>query len=88
MDAEEIGHVPVLLNEVLGLLDLERDRPGLRVLDCTLGRGGHAAHIIPRIGPGGSYVGLDLDGGNLGYSEARLRPIAEQAGVRAHNGFG
>ena len=83
---DEPGHIPVLLNEILGFLGLERDRPGLRVLDCTLGRGGHASHIIPRIGPGGQYVGLDLDGGNLGFSEARLRPIAEQAGVTLHLG--
>lgn len=75
------GHIPVLLNEVLAFLDLDKDRPGLRVLDCTLGRGGHAAHIIPKIGPGGCYVGMDLDPGNLGYAQSRLAPIAEQAGV-------
>lgn len=87
MDAQapgDPGHAPVLLNEVLHFLDLERDRPGLRVLDCTLGRGGHAAHIIPRIGPGGHYVGLDLDPGNIGYSEDRLMPIAKRAGVQLH----
>ena len=84
MDVNDAGHIPVLLNEVLQLLDLQGDRPGLRVLDCTLGRGGHAAHLIPRIGPGGVYVGLDLDADNLAYAGARLEPIARQAGVTLH----
>jgi len=87
MDApanDDPGHIPVLLNEILGFLDLDRDRPGVGVLDCTLGRGGHAAHIIPRIGPGGHYVGVDLDPGNLEYAKARLEPIAEAAGVTLH----
>lgn len=84
MDANDVGHVPVLLNEVLSLLDIDSDRPGLRVLDCTLGRGGHAAHIIPRIGPGGVYIGLDLDSDNLDDARGRLEPLADQAGVQLH----
>lgn len=84
MSDPDPGHTAVLLNEVLDLLDLERDRPGRVVLDCTLGRGGHAAALIPRIGPGGVYVGLDLDEGNLAYAEARLGPIASSAGVGLH----
>ncbi len=78
------GHVPVLLNEVLCFLDLEDAHPGLRVLDCTLGRGGHAANIIPRTGPRGTYIGLDLDPANLAYAEQRLSPIAAQHGVTLH----
>lgn len=91
MSDDDPGHTPVLLNEVLDLLDLDADRPGLVVLDGTLGRGGHAAHIIPRIGPGGVYIGLDLDAGNLGYARDRLAPLAERHGVAlhlAHESFG
>jgi len=84
MDANDAGHTPVLLNEVLRYMDLEADRPGLRVLDCTLGRGGHAEHIVPLIGPGGVYIGLDLDADNLAYAGDRLKPIAERAGVDLH----
>lgn len=87
MDANaptEPGHIPVLLNEVLGLLDLDEDRPGIAVFDGTLGRGGHASHIIPRLGPGGTYIGVDLDAGNLGFAEDRLKPIAKQSDVRLH----
>lgn len=81
---DDSGHIPVLLNEVLTYLDLERDRPGARVFDCTLGRGGHAAHIIPRLGPGGHYIGTDLDPGNLDYANERLAPIAERHSVTLH----
>ena len=80
----ESGHTPVLLNEVLARLNLDRDRPGLRFFDCTLGRGGHAAHIIPRLGPGGHYFGTDLDPANLAYAKDRLTPIAEQHRVTLH----
>ncbi len=76
---EDVGHLPVLAREVLEYLD---PRPGRVVLDCTVGRGGHGALLIPRLGPGGWYVGLDMDPGNADYSRARLGPIAEAAGVR------
>lgn len=80
----DTGHIPVLLNEVLAFLDVEHDRSGTRVLDCTLGRGGHAEHIIPKLGPGGTYIGMDLDPGNLAYAKERLDPIAERSGVALH----
>ena len=57
---------------------------GETVLDATLGRGGHAALLIPRLGrtPGGRYIGLDTDPENAAYARGRLTPIAEAAGVR------
>ena len=51
-------HVPVLLGPVLDYLDL---RPGLVVVDGTVGAGGHAQHILERIQPGGRLIGLDRD---------------------------
>jgi 16S rRNA (cytosine1402-N4)-methyltransferase len=65
------GHIPVLLEPVLRLLD---PKPGQTVLDCTLGRGGHAEAILPRIAPGGRYIGLDLDESNV---ESAKRKFAE-----------
>ena len=73
-----VGHIPVLLAEVVALLS---PRPGAAFVDCTLGRGGHAAAIIPLI-EGGTYLGLDVDGENARYAEGRLRPGAEAHGVR------
>jgi 16S rRNA (cytosine1402-N4)-methyltransferase len=68
----------VLAVEVVELLD---PQPGSVVLDCTAGRGGHGALLIPRLGPGGRYIGLDVDPGNVAYSLERLGPIAKEAGV-------
>lgn len=51
-------HVPVLLNESLKLMDM---RPGLVVVDGTLGAAGHAKEFLKRIGPGGFLLGLDRD---------------------------
>ena len=76
---DDSGHLPVLPREVLEYLD---PRPGQVVLDCTVGRGGHGELVIPRLGPGGWYVGLDMDGGNAAFSRERLGPVAAEAGVR------
>ncbi len=73
-----VGHLPVLPAEVIELLD---PKPGQLLLDCTAGRGGHGALLIPLLGPGGRYIGLDMDPGNVAYSQERLGPIAEASGV-------
>jgi len=64
-------HQPVLKNEVLQFLNLH---PGDRVIDCTLGAGGHALVILPQIAPNGELLGLDVDPNALTIAEARLRP--------------
>ena len=51
-------HVPVLLQEVLDNLPVP---PGGRVLDLTLGLGGHAQAILARADAGTRYLGVDRD---------------------------
>lgn len=51
-------HVPVLVEEVLDGLAAG---PGAVVLDCTFGRGGHAAALLERMGARGRVVALDRD---------------------------
>ena len=74
---DEAGHVPVVGGEVLSLLE---PKAGQVVLDCTVGRGGHGALIVPRLAEGGVYVGLDADPGNVAFARARLAG----AGIRVH----
>ncbi len=62
-------HVPVLLHEVLELLDL---RPGQTVVDGTVGAGGHACEIHQRIQPGGRLIGLDRDPMMLAHARSVL----------------
>ena len=66
------GHDPVLLSEVTSLL-LPTSLSGTRVVvDCTLGRGGHARAIAERLGPTDLLIGLDADPRNLAFAQTRL----------------
>ena len=71
------GHEPVLTQEVLHWLD---PQPGQTIVDCTLGRGGHAELIAERLGPAGLLIALDADPRNLDYAQRRLA----QAPCRLH----
>ncbi|GAB4453624.1 MAG: 16S rRNA (cytosine(1402)-N(4))-methyltransferase RsmH [Armatimonadaceae bacterium] len=51
-------HTPVLLAETRDALTLA---PGRRVVDATLGGGGHTQEIVSRIAPGGTLIALDQD---------------------------
>ena len=62
-------HRPVLLAESLHYLAL---RPGARIVDGTIGGGGHAAAILEQIGPNGTLIGLDVDAEALAASERQL----------------
>jgi 16S rRNA (cytosine1402-N4)-methyltransferase len=68
--AEYPGHVPVLLDQVLHILN---PAMGERVLDCTAGLGGHAAAIAQRLGPHGSMTLVDADASNLQVAADRVR---------------
>jgi 16S rRNA (cytosine1402-N4)-methyltransferase len=59
-------HVPVLLEETLAAL---RPGPGRRVLDCTLGLGGHAAALVAA---GATVVGVERDPAARALAHARL----------------
>lgn len=73
-------HVPVLLRETLEVLDL---RPGLVVVDGTVGAGGHARAIAVAIAPGGALVGLDRDSEILVSARAALSAEAGAASAEA-----
>ena len=47
--------------------------PGSVVLDCTAGRGGHAAMLAADAGPTGAAVLCDLDPANLDFATERVR---------------
>jgi 16S rRNA (cytosine1402-N4)-methyltransferase len=65
-------HRPILVPEILDIL---APQPGEVAVDCTLGYGGHAEALIPRLLPGGRLVGLDADPVQLPRTEARLRGL-------------
>ena len=54
----ELQHLPVLLEEVLAVLNIQSD--GIYV-DATYGRGGHAAAILDRLSARGRLLAIDRD---------------------------
>jgi 16S rRNA (cytosine1402-N4)-methyltransferase len=68
----ESGHEPVLLAETLEHLN---PQPGKTMVDCTLGRGGHAAALAGRLGPAGLLLVLDADPRNLDFARQRLAAL-------------
>jgi 16S rRNA (cytosine1402-N4)-methyltransferase len=65
-------HRPICLKEILEILDL---KPGHRVVDATLGYGGHTEEILKRIIPNGKVFGFDIDGEELPKTESRLKNL-------------
>ena len=63
-------HRPIMVDEVLRCL---RPQAGDVAVDCTLGGGGHALAILPRLLPGGRLIGLDVDSLELPRTESRVR---------------
>ncbi|MEA2733949.1 MAG: rRNA (cytosine1402-N4)-methyltransferase [Humisphaera sp.] len=68
----ETRHIPVLLNDVLRVLD---PQPGQQIVDCTLGLGGHSAELLRRIQPVGKLIVLDFDPANLALARAKLEQV-------------
>lgn len=65
-------HVPVMVEEVLEGLAL---KPGMTVVDGTVGLGGHSAAISQRIAPGGALYCFDWDEAMLERAMDRLSNI-------------
>ncbi|MBR6900548.1 MAG: 16S rRNA (cytosine(1402)-N(4))-methyltransferase, partial [Synergistaceae bacterium] len=51
-------HEPVMLNEVL---DFIKNYPHKKILDGTLGLGGHTKILLSALGPKGRIFGFDKD---------------------------
>lgn len=64
-------HIPVLPDEVISGLRVE---PGSRIIDATVGGGGHAAEILAASAPDGRLLGLDRDPAALEVARERLAP--------------
>ena len=70
-------HVPVLLEEVLNLMQV---RPGGTYVDATLGLAGHAMAIARQLGPQGTLIGFDRDAEALALATERLEGLRTELG--------
>ncbi len=80
----DMRHISVMLTTVLDIL---QPQAGDRVLDVTLGLGGHSEAFLKAIGPKGHLVALDADEENLRFAKERLAPFGSQAELH-HINFG
>ena len=78
------GHIPVLMQQILTLLD---PQPGEVYADGTAGLGGHAAAVAERVGPEGIVVLNDLDASNLERASAHVRSVSDCRVVEIHGSF-
>lgn len=69
---EETVHTPVLLHEVISLLDVKHDDV---IVDCTLGGGGHAYALAQKLSRDGTFIGIDLDPDALARGQERLKDL-------------
>ena len=79
----DYAHIPVLLKETIDLLNL---KAGMKVVDSTLGLGGHSREILKRIGPKGKLLALEQDGENLLRARKNLKEFSKQI-VFVHDNF-
>src|SRR5512135_3470059 len=67
-------HHPVLLDEVIELLD---PKAGEQFIDGTVGQGGHALAILERVLPAGRLLAIDRDQVNLATARERLSRFSD-----------
>ena len=66
------GHRPVMLDEVLAILD---PKPGEVAVDCTLGFAGHSVELLRRVGDRGKLIAMDIDRANVAASAEKLKAV-------------
>jgi 16S rRNA (cytosine1402-N4)-methyltransferase len=79
---QEVGHLPVMLEEVMLALS---PHPGSFQIDATVGGGGHAVRILGATNPGGRLLGIDADPRAIERSSARLSDFGDRAVLRQAN---
>jgi 16S rRNA (cytosine1402-N4)-methyltransferase len=79
---QEVGHLPVMLEEVMLALS---PHPGSFQIDATVGGGGHASRILEAANPGGRLLGIDADPRAIARSRRRLAGYGDRVTLRQAN---
>jgi 16S rRNA (cytosine1402-N4)-methyltransferase len=78
----ELGHLPVMPDEVLGTL---APTPGSLQIDATVGGGGHTERILEAASPDGRVLGLDADDAAIERVARRLAAYGDRLVLRQAN---
>ena len=76
-------HKPVMIKEALGYLQLKNKD---KIVDATIGVGGHAEQILRNIFPDGRLIGIDRDKESLEIAKERLKDFSSNC-VLVHDNF-
>lgn len=76
------SHIPVLINEVIELLD---PQPGENLIDGTVGGGGHSKAILEKTGPDGRLLGIDMDADAIKASKMNLERFGDRVVLERDN---
>ncbi|MDD3191055.1 MAG: 16S rRNA (cytosine(1402)-N(4))-methyltransferase RsmH [Candidatus Pacebacteria bacterium] len=76
------SHIPVLLKEVVDLLD---PKAGENLFDGTLGGGGHSRAIMAKTSPDGKLLGADMDIEAIRASKMNLEEYSERMTLKRVN---
>lgn len=79
---KDYSHISVMPKEVLEALNL---KPGMTVVDGTLGLGGHAALMSQVIGGSGRLIGIDQDEQAIARAAEKLKGFAGQLDIVKSN---
>lgn len=71
----EFGHIPVMLTEVLEVLNI---KSGGNYIDCTLGGAGYTLAVANKCGPSGQVLGIDMDKAAI----ANAQSIIKEKGIK------
>ena len=82
MTTNAFTHIPVLLPETLGLLNL---KGGDRAIDCTTGLGGHSEAIAEAIDETGRLLCIDQDREALEFARRKLNRFGSRISFRHGN---
>jgi len=77
-----MSHTPVLLREVIDLLD---PKPGEVIIDATVGLGGHAHMFAEKVCSEGRVIGLEADEDNLKIAQNNLEKFDDCIELRHVN---
>jgi 16S rRNA (cytosine1402-N4)-methyltransferase len=76
-----LGHVPVLVDEIVGFLPKDALTSGGLFLDGTLGAGGHTLQIIDRFGARVRVLAFDRDKGAIELAMVKLDDVRDQVRI-------
>lgn len=76
-------HQPVMVEEAVECL---APRPGQRLVDCTVGTGGHGLALLPHLMPSGRLIAIDCDAQALLAADKRLTEFSPHVEL-VHDNF-